>query len=300
MRHIRLSFLIVFFLVIIAFSIAVVIYRLNHNSFSLWKENYIKTGSAKIFALAGLLPGHDTVIYLNNRKVFINTPVHKAKHGTLLVLKGWNLPPEDCCIKTTLCKKASEMGYYIVLPDMGKSIYQERTFPETLAEWRSSPTRKWLSDTLIPYLQDKYSLLLNGENNFIVGLSTGARGVVLLVLDVPKLFRGVAALSGDYDQSKMPDDKLMTGFYGPYQKNKERWDKTDNPVHRIKEFNTSIYLGHGKSDTVVPACQTRLFYDSLVKYHPYLKARLNMPDAGHDFDYWDSEVDNILSFFNGF
>jgi len=189
------------------------------------------------------------------------------------------------------------MGYYVVLPDMGKSIYQDRTFPETRSEWKSSPSRKWLADTLIPYLQVKYSLLLKNDTNFIVGFSTGARGAVLVVLDLSKLFRGAAALSGDYDQSKIPKDKLMTGFYGPYEKYKERWDKTDNPVARIKEFSTPIYLGHGKSDKVVSADQTRLFYDSLVKYHPFLIVRLNLPDAGHDYIYWGSEVDAVLDFF---
>ena len=239
---------------------------------------------------------NDTVLNINSHKVFLKIQ-RQNKKGTFLVLHGWNLPVEDWCDKTSLCNKVLEKGYCIVLPDMGKSVYQEKNYPETRTEWRDYPTRRWLSDTLIPILQNKYSLLLKNEANYIVGLSTGARGVALVLLDLPELFKGAAALSGDYAQEKMPADNLTTGYYGSFEKYKERWLKQDNPVSQIKEYKTPIYLAHGKLDKVVPAEQTIMFYDSLKKYHPYLKIKLNTPDARHDYLFWDSEVDNILKFF---
>ncbi|MFA5781664.1 MAG: prolyl oligopeptidase family serine peptidase [Bacteroidales bacterium] len=244
----------------------------------------------------GKLPLNDTTLIINNHKVFLKIQ-RQNKKGTFLVLHGWNFPAEDWCNKTSLCNKVLEKGYCVVLPDMGKSVYHEKNYPETRAEWRTYPTRKWLSDTLIPILQKKYSLLLKKESNYIVGLSTGARGVALVLLDFPELFKGAAALSGDYAQEKMPADNLMTGFYGPFEKFKERWLKQDNPISRIKEYKTPIYLAHGMLDQVVPPEQTIMFYDSLKKYHPDLKIKLNMPNARHDYLFWNSEVDNILKFF---
>ncbi len=244
----------------------------------------------------GKLPKNDTTLLVDNRKVFIKTCRQKKK-GTFLLLHGWNLPAEDWCNKTELCSKVIEQGYCVVMPDMGKSVYQEKDYPETRTDWRSEPTRSWLSDTLIPMLQKKYSLLLNTENNYIVGLSTGARGVALVLLDFPELFKGAAALSGDYNQLTLPTDYLTTAYYGPITKFKDRWEKPDNPIMRIKEFKTPIYLGHGKLDKVVPPEQTVMFYDSLKKNHPALKIILNMPDAKHDYVYWGSEVDNFLKFF---
>lgn len=245
----------------------------------------------------GKLPLNDTVLIVNNHKVFLKIQLQNKK-GTFLVLHGWSLPAEDWCNKTSLCDKVLKKGYCVILPDMGKSVYQKKNYPETRADWRSYPTREWLSDTLIPILQKKYSLLLKNENNYLVGLSTGARGVALILLDFPELFKSAAALSGDYAQEKMPADNLMTGFYGPFHKFKKRWLKQDNPISRIKEYKTPIYLGHGKLDQVVPPEQTIMFYDSLKKYHPDLKIKLNMPDAHHDYFFWDSEVDNILKFFD--
>lgn len=238
----------------------------------------------------------DTLLMINDRKVFIEVPEKKSR-GTFLVLHGWNFPADDWCNNTSLCEKIKKLGFYIVLPDMGKSVYQDVNYPETRVEWLVYPTRSWLSDTLIPYLQKEFGLFLETDSNYIVGLSTGARGVALVLLDYPDLFRGAAALSGDYDQVKMPGDNLMTGFYGAYAAYKERWKKIDNPVYRIKEYKTPMYLCHGTNDKVVPPEQTNEFYDSLIFYHPKLKIKINRPAAGHTYDYWDSEVDSIIGFF---
>jgi S-formylglutathione hydrolase FrmB len=239
---------------------------------------------------------HDTLLVVNNHNVIIKVCPHRKK-GTFLVLHGWYLPADDWCTKTSLCSKVLEKGYDIVMPDMGKSVYHEHNYPETNPEWRTCPTRRWLSDTLIPMLQKDYALLITTESNYIVGLSTGARGVALVLLDFPSLFKGAASFSGDYDQTKMQSDYLITGYYGPYETFKDRWTNIDNPTTRIKEYKTPIYLGHGKLDQVVPPEQTIMFYDSLKKYHPDLKIKLSMPDGQHDYYYWDSEVDNFLKFF---
>jgi dienelactone hydrolase len=246
--------------------------------------------------LTGKLPKSDTELVVHHQKVLLKICKHKKK-GTFILLPGWNFPADGWCTNTDICSKILESGYCIVLPEMGKSVYQKMDYPETRAEWRGYPTRGWLSDTLVPLLQDKYSLLLKNENNYIIGLSTGARGVALVLLDFPELFKGAAALSGDYNQVKMPTDNLMTAYYGSFYNFKDRWEKTDNPVTRIKEYKTPIYLGHGKLDKVVPPEQTIMFYDSLKKYHPDLKIILHMPDAQHNYDYWGSEVDNIFKFF---
>lgn len=244
-----------------------------------------------------LLPKHDTLIFVNGRKIIIKVALGEDNKGTILVLHGWNLSPEEWCTKTSLCEKAAKQGYFLVLPDMGKSNYQLCSYEETRPDWRKEPGRTFLNDTVIPYLQKNFSLLLPGERNFIMGLSTGGRGVALVALDMPKLFTAAAALSGDYDQSKLTTDKIYNAFYGPYNKYKKRWDTADNAIYRIKKFCTPIYLGHGTLDKTCPPEQTKLFYDSLKKYHPQLRVGLHMPEAGHDYQYWDSEVDNILEFF---
>ena len=218
--------------------------------------------------------------------------------GSILALHGWNLPYTDWCDKTTLCKEALSQGYIVVLPEMGKSNYNEKIYPETRKDWTKYPTRKWLIDTLLVFLQNEYQIFLNDQSNYVLGLSTGGRGAVLVALDRPDIFNAVACLSGDFDQTQLPEDNLYRGFYGAFSKFEERWKKMDNVITNIQNFKVPIYLGHGLLDDVTSVLQSNLFYDSLQLYHPKLRSLLHIDSAAkHDYDYWNSEVDAMLNFF---
>jgi pimeloyl-ACP methyl ester carboxylesterase len=234
----------------------------------------------------------DTLINLNNSgaplNIYIKAPKNNPVKGVVILLPGWKLPVLDWCTKTTLCQKALAQGYVLILPEMDKSIYASQRFPETRKDWLQYATRKWFTDTLIPYFQKEYKLLMPHQNNFIMGLSTGARGVALLCLDCPEIFKKGAALSGDYNQTRMPKDALMTGWYGSMDTFPARWTGADNVVYRLMELKTPLYLGHGKADKIVPADQTIQFADSLRKHKPGLiKCHID-ETAGHTYDYWNS------------
>ncbi len=221
--------------------------------------------------------------------------------GNLVLLQGWNFPKEDWCLKSSVCKKALSRGYRLIMPEMGKSTYQSQNYPETRKDWLIYPTRKWLTEKLFPHLQNEYQILTEKENNFILGLSTGARGVVLVTLDLPNLFRAVAALSGDYDQTLIPQDGVMNGFYGSLNNFPDRWKKHDNVIHLMKNFYTPIYIGHGKLDPVIPFNQSEILYQHIQKVAPDLKIIYHLEEkAKHDYQYWDSEVNPVLDFFKSF
>lgn len=231
--------------------------------------------------------------------VDITTPADSGKiKGNLLVLQGWSFPKDDWCKKSSLCQKALSQGYRLIMPEMGKSTYSSQLYPQTLAQWRKYPTLPWLTDSLIPYLQKRYCIMTKDQANFVVGLSTGARGAGLVVMNKPDLFKAAAALSGDFDQRGIPHDRIMTGFYGSIYQFPKRWAGKDNMVVNIKKFKTPFYLGHGKLDRVCPPAQTLQFYQALKKNHPKLKLTLSMPAwAAHNYKYWDYEVDRFLKFF---
>ncbi|MFN3315618.1 MAG: prolyl oligopeptidase family serine peptidase [Raineya sp.] len=218
--------------------------------------------------------------------------------GNLLVLQGFAFPKDDWCKKSTLCKKALSAGYTLIMPEMGKSNYMSKLYPQTRADWRKEPQKHWLTDSLFSFLQNKYCLLLPTQKNFMVGLSTGARGVAVVALEKPELFAAVAALSGDYEQSKIPQDRVHIGYMGSYQQFPKRWSEEENIVFQIKKWKTPIYIGHGKLDKVCPYQQSQIFYEAIRKNHPNLRVKLNLPaQYAHDYRYWDYEVDNILQFF---
>lgn len=230
-------------------------------------------------------------------KIPTNIPASEIK-GNILILQGWAFPKDDWCKKSQLCEKALAAGYRLIMPEMGKSVYSRKYYKETLKEWRVFPKRGWLTDTVFKELQEKYGIMLAGQKNYIIGLSTGGRGVALIALDKPEIFTACGALSGDYDQTQMPTDRVMAGFYGNFATQAKRWQTDDNVLSRITEWKTPIYIGHGKKDAIVPPAQSKLLYDAIKKNHPNLNIKLNMPqNNAHDYKYWDSEVDNMLKFF---
>lgn len=213
----------------------------------------------------------------------------------LLVLPGWNFSRTKWCSESSLCEKARAMGYRIILPEMGKSVYATNYFPETRKDWLRYPTLTWLTDTMIDFLQSEYGMMRG--NNFIIGLSTGARGAVLAAAR-KSIFIAGAALSGDYDQTAMRNDNLMRGVYGEYEKFPDRWRTIDNPSAVIENLDLDLYLGHGLDDKIIPAEQTIDFHSLLKKQKPQMETILSTPRSGHDFKYWNSEIDSVLSFFN--
>lgn len=259
------------------------------------------SGESGVTPPAGCKPlSTSQVLKLGRFEVEVMVPEGDVK-GDLLVLPGWNFSRTDWCSKGTLCKHGLKKGFRLILPEMGKSIYPTRYYPESRADWAVYPTRTWVTDTLIPFFQKDHCALQKGGHNYIVGLSTGARGVALVTLYKPGLFAAGAALSGDYDQRLITNDNLMRGIYGEYETFKERWEGEDNPTVHAGKFNTPLYLGHGMDDDVVPPAQTEVFYKALHRMHPELQLVLHMaPNKGHDYGYWNSEVDDMFSFFERF
>ena len=170
--------------------------------------------------------------------------------GTIVLLPGWNYSSKEWCTKTTFCEKARSLGYNLILVDMSKSLYALEVHKETRADMKKYATRQWFMDTLIPYFQSNFKLLKEGDNNYVLGLSTGGRGAALLCLDKPKIFKKGAALSGDFNQESIPKDNLTRIFYGSYSSFKERWIGLDNVVYNIDRFEVPMYLGHGLKDKV--------------------------------------------------
>jgi putative tributyrin esterase len=221
----------------------------------------------------------------------------KSLKGDVLVLPGWNHARARWQNETRIMNLARERCFRLVFPEMGKTNYESEYFPETILKWAATPGGAWVRDMLIPALQ-KNGVLLKGGKNFLVGYSTGGRGVLMVSLQNPELFTAGASLSGDCDQTLLPDDPLYTEQYGPFTRFRDRWKKIDNPLTQISEWRMPLYLGHGKKDTVCPWSQTQIFCDEVRRRHPRLRIELHLVEnAVHDFAYWDSELPAVFDFF---
>ena len=240
---------------------------------------------------------HDTTIILHNTSIDISYPEGKI-NGCILVLPGWNFSREDVCRNSEFCKLAKQNGYCLIRPEMGKSIYLLNTFPETRQDWMHYPTLRFITDTLIPYCQNNFSILKSGDKNFLFGISTGGRGVAQIAMNTGSLFVAGAALSGDFNQLLQKDDKLMMGYLGTFDNYPSRWSGKDNPSENAAQLQIPLFLGHGKADKIVPVVQTTTFFDRITFVNPGLKHILHIDETGgHNYDYWNSELQRIFAFF---
>lgn len=223
--------------------------------------------------------------------------------GAILVLPGWNFPRTSWVENSDLVKYAQKYGYALILPEMGQTIYESSYYPETTMRWNNVPGGEFINHRFIPEIQTRHNLLQPGQNNTLLGLSTGGRGVALIALANPGLFVAGASLSGDFSQENMPTDNLMRAVYGEIDQFPQRWLGVDNPQARIAEWTMPLFLSHGTTDEVVPESQSRLFYikylqahqgdTQVIEYHP-------VADAGHDYVFWNSQLEGIFKFFARF
>ncbi|MFN4914159.1 MAG: alpha/beta hydrolase family protein [Sphingomonadales bacterium] len=234
---------------------------------------------------------------VNNLEFYIQVPKKDIPvKGDLLLLPGWDFSNTKWCDSTDVCKYALQKGYRVIAPQMGRSVYATRYYAQTRDDFRKFPTLPQL-DSALEWLKTNGGFF--SQKNLVLGLSTGARGVALLCERKPGWFDAAAALSGDYNQTTMPNDNLMQLTYGPYSIYRKLWTNTDNPQTDAGKLKTPIYLGHGMKDKVVPFGQTKDFAGVLQKKNPDASAIvLNLnKNAGHNFGYWRSELPAIWQFF---
>lgn len=219
-------------------------------------------------------------------------------HPTLLVLPGWNFAASRWLDETRLRKLADSLHYRLVLPEMQRSVYATHYYAETTADMRAQPSGKWITDTLIPALQAKYGILKTTQFNGVMGLSTGGRGALYCLWKCPDVFSAAAALSGDFNQADMPNDRLMTAVYGTFTQHRNRWQQDDNAYAHAAEIRHPVFIAHGMNDAVVPPVQSTTMLARLKKEHPQQTYASHFPATeGHTFHFWDVELTGVFAFF---
>jgi hypothetical protein len=177
---------------------------------------------------------HDTVMKksFNGISIPITIQYSSSSKYNLLVLPGYGFKDLDWCTKTSLCTKAKQLGFNLIFIDVQKSLYLKKYSPNTTLSVKKFPTRNWIIDSTIKPLFDQH--ILNKHNKtFVLGLSTGARGAAILMLENPEIFGAAACLSGDYDPTLQKNDPLMINALGDYTKNVSAWLGDNNITNRI-------------------------------------------------------------------
>jgi len=211
------------------------------------KQQKNLTLSKPQIAITNAIPGWNKNLMVDNVPYDLYIPHYYSNSPLLpciLVLPGWNFPRTSRVENTSLVKYAEQYGYALILPEMGKTLYESSYYPQTRMKWNRVAGGQFIKDRFIPTIQQRHNLLRPGQYNTILGLSTGGRGVALIALQNPGLFVAGASLSGDFSQEHMPEDRLMTAVYGAFAKFPKRWigTESDNPQAQVRDWQMPLYL----------------------------------------------------------
>lgn len=168
---------------------------------------------------------------------------------TLIALHNTGGDQRDWERNSRLIGHASALGFVVVCPGLGSTIYETSYYPETTRKWDGIPGGRWVGEVLIGFIRQRFNLATERKRTGIVGISSGARGAVLIAERYPEIFGAVAGLSGYYDALSMTKSTLLSSVYGEHRAFEERWKTEDNIIELAKNLkDTPVYLAHGMDD----------------------------------------------------
>jgi len=246
----------------------------------------------------------DKIAYQATAQIYFPKGYEKGEDTrTLIVLHGYNQNLRVWELNSDIERYADLHGLVLVCPDMGKTLYETEYYPETTVKWAPMPGGKFVAETLIDYLRGTFNIANGRSTTGILGLSTGGRGAIMLAAKYPDKFAAAAGLSGDYDPTVIPNDRLLATVYGNYEKNQERWERVASVINAAEGLkNTPIFLSHGGKDFVVSKEQSIILAIRLKQLQKeqggysvtFKEKRYKM----HDWSFWASMVPEMMRFFD--
>ena len=231
-----------------------------------------------------------------NGKLLVYLPAGYApekQYPLVIALHGWDHSPELWKSKGDLGPFADKYGLVIAVPEMGKTIYETAFYPESKGKWTTAPGTRWVGEVILPYLRKNFSVFKDRAHTGVIGYSTGGRGAVLLAEAYPQ-FAFAGALSGTYELMTLKptegEYKIHAVVYGPRDQFKERWEKDNivSPARLEKLAGTRLFIAHGGKDRGVDPQQLESLRAAL-KGRAIAVEFVVVPDAGHDFKFWNSQ-----------
>jgi dipeptidyl aminopeptidase/acylaminoacyl peptidase len=244
---------------------------------------------------------------IDNKKVLVQIYFPKSYTGrgdrVLVALHGYAGAMADYEENTNLAWLAEERGFVVVCPNMGRTLYESRYYPETEIRWSPVPGSEFLGALLIPFVRKNYGVAEDRSRTGIMGISTGGRGALLAACLYPEIFGAAAGISGDYDPPSMPNDRLLRTVYGPYDRFKDRWDGDDNVLKlAVNLKRTPVLLVHGSKDYVTPREQSLVMAMTMKQLQKksggYECVYLEKKHQTRDWRLWKMVLPEVMDFFH--
>lgn len=218
-----------------------------------------------------------------------DTPAPETGFPTLFLLHGMTDDHTAWQRFTAIERYADEYGLAVIMPDARLSWYTnaagERYFD-------------WISDELVHAVRRIFPRLSHRRmDTFAAGLSMGGYGALRCALKRSDVFSKCALLSGALDVALLAQDPMPLGR--PF-----RWEDVFDPIDQISGSEHDLFLAAAecveKRPQVWMCCGLE---DALLDMNLRMRDRLrdlgysvrfSSSSGGHDWGYWDCEIQNAL------
>ncbi len=242
--------------------------------------------------LPSIKNGMDPKAYYQSNKKY---PVLWLLHGTMGCYN-------DYLRRTNIELYATENDLIVVMPSAANSNYSNWT-----NIWPQFNMFDYLTEELMPMIYGWFPASEKKEDNFIAGLSMGARGASKYGLYWPDRFAGVACMSG------VPCDIHYILEQGPENLYYDREKKTIELNGSLENYLTSPDNTWGRLEQVAKMIDSPKFYfcmgteDPLFGNYIYFKnyakkiglnAKFDEREGyAHEWRFWELEIQEILKYF---
>ncbi len=225
------------------------------------------------------------------------------KMRTLVALHGYNGSMGDWGRYSQIETLADRYNFAVVCPDMGKTLYELKFYPETNVKWGGIPGGVFIAKNLMGYIRKNFNLGTSSTQTGIFGLSTGARGALMVAAEFSSSFGAVAGLSGDYDPVLVKKDWLITSVYGEYEKFPKRWEKDASILNRASKLKQMpVFLAHGDHDPVIPKWHSIGMAIRLKQIkgenHRNRVIFILKKHRAHNWNFWGTIIRDMMEFFD--
>jgi len=228
--------------------------------------------------------------YENSSQKF---PVLYLLHGLFGRFDNWTT-------NTNLTAYAEKFSFIIVCAEGGDAWWTDN------AEIENHSFESYLTEELIPGVEEKFNVRAERNSRAIAGLSMGGYGAFKLAFRRPEMFCLVASMSGAFHAAEVCDNRKFDEWKDLQPSISQVFSSVENI--KIRRENDLFRLA-----TDFPPEQISLlpyFYfdcgtnDSFLNVNLRLAelfGRRNIPHkfrqcfGGHDWNYWDSQILRILS-----
>lgn len=221
------------------------------------------------------------------------------RYPVLYLLHGLFGRFDDWILRTGITNRATAHRLIVVMPEGGDGWYCDSQTVE------ADRYESYLLRELIPEIDSRYRTIRERRGRAIAGLSMGGYGAFKFSVKHPEMFALAASVSGAFDPAKRSDEapgfdwetlkpSILQTFGG-----RNSLTRTENDLHRmIEELSGErisglpyFYFDCGIEDGFLSTNRELAAIFSARK----IACQYREIAGGHDWDYWESRVETLLS-----